>query len=270
MSQRVANRWPRPLEAARGSRRGCRARRSGSPRRVPSSLANGWWPPSTSTMLRRRTPSAMPSARYVPRSFGPRCVIDVRHPVEHSRARSTGRGSPRSWTTPQIPHTARPTLVAQPSGRRPFGQDAGAIALAERLALRGLPSTAMPQRSAWPARSRPPPRPTTACVSAPSAIPTRSSSVHTRDRGASPRSGSGLRRAPGGAGPRRRGAALVHDHRRRARSGSRSRRPQTRLQRSMSSQYMKNPSSSRRAPRARTARRGRRPRRPSPGGRAPP
>ena len=69
----------------------------------PSSFANGWWPPSTSTMLSLRTPSAIPSARYVPRSSGPRWVMMS---VIQSRTsgETTGRGDPCTWMTPQIPH----------------------------------------------------------------------------------------------------------------------------------------------------------------------
>src|SRR5262249_30269047 len=50
------------------------------------------------------TPRAIPWSRYVPRSLGPRCSIVS---VIRSRADSsmTGRASPLSCTTPQMPHT---------------------------------------------------------------------------------------------------------------------------------------------------------------------
>src|SRR5262245_43832409 len=50
----------------------------------------------------------------------------------------TGCGSPRSWTTSQIPHTVRPTLVVEP--KTGDGRSAGPAVptLAVWLALRGL------------------------------------------------------------------------------------------------------------------------------------
>src|SRR5579862_1006396 len=88
------------------------------PQTVPESSENGWCPPSTSTMLNRRTPKATPGDWKVPRSFGPRWVMTS---VMRSSASGdmTSRGSPGPvWTTPQIPHT-RPEAIRRAGFRRP-------------------------------------------------------------------------------------------------------------------------------------------------------
>ena len=62
---------------------------------VPSSFENGWWPPSTSTMLSGGRRCAAPGETWVPRSFGPRCaiasVIRVEHAVGDERAAARPR-----------------------------------------------------------------------------------------------------------------------------------------------------------------------------------
>ena len=55
---------------------------SGPAHTSPASLGHGWCPDSTSMMLSRRTPIAIPSSRNVPRSSGPRWVIQLGHPIE--------------------------------------------------------------------------------------------------------------------------------------------------------------------------------------------
>ena len=68
-------------------------------------------------MLSLRTPSATPSAMYVPRSFGPRwrmmSVIRSR-----TAAEITGRGLPPIWITPVMPHM-QVTIVEPKTVDRP-------------------------------------------------------------------------------------------------------------------------------------------------------
>src|SRR5581483_7022650 len=76
-------------------------------------------------MLSRRTPRATPSARYRPRSSGPRCVM-TSVIAANPGSPMTGRGGPSTCTIPQMPHIARPdgtrrTYVrsAEPDGAGP-------------------------------------------------------------------------------------------------------------------------------------------------------
>src|SRR4051812_27491816 len=95
-------------------------------------------------MLRRRAPIAMPSARWVPRSFGPRCDIAS---VIRSRTdgAATGRGVPRTWTIPQIPHIYTRRYAALlvsatafwPDPTIPLGRASGGEREAERACVTG-------------------------------------------------------------------------------------------------------------------------------------
>jgi len=69
---------------------------------APSSLAIGWCPCATSTMLSRRCPSAMPRSMNTPTPSGPRCAIVSRRRV--NAASSIEREELSGIAMPQMPH----------------------------------------------------------------------------------------------------------------------------------------------------------------------
>ena len=143
---------------------------------------------------------------------GPAVRHDVRHPVERLRGDHGTRFPAQLDDSADSAHGSSNASCAAETGRRPIGGT-----------KRGGPSRmasfawAASRRCAGPGDGRrglaAPPRPSAACVTAPSAIPARSSSGvrTTAVLGRIAQSTCGEHRQE--LGPRRRGAALVHDHR---------------------------------------------------------